>query len=102
MVYYFERPPNLFPTIYNFYATGQLHRAPDCCHQQYLEELQYWNISILLLEKCCRKADSRYGTLYDQETRVKNEEKALLIEANEFKGKYIVCVYGPSKSSLWS
>uniref|UniRef100_A0A1I7X2Q0 BTB domain-containing protein n=1 Tax=Heterorhabditis bacteriophora TaxID=37862 RepID=A0A1I7X2Q0_HETBA len=42
--YYFERPPQLFHVIYQFYLTGLIHQPSHLCPMDILDEFQYWGI----------------------------------------------------------
>ncbi len=45
--YFFDRDPNAFLAILNYYRTGKLHAPSDICGNLFFEELNYWGISEL-------------------------------------------------------
>ena len=56
---FFERDPNAFPSILNYYVSSKLHIPRSNCVQAFEDEAKYWGIP-LDLEPCC---DSYY---YDE------------------------------------
>lgn len=50
---FFDRHPDLFAMILNYYRTGKLHAPRDVCGPLYQEELQFWGIEEKEMEACC-------------------------------------------------
>ncbi|KAJ1351060.1 hypothetical protein KIN20_006997 [Parelaphostrongylus tenuis] len=73
--YYFERSSVLFDSVFKYYITGQLHRPLDVCHQEFSNELGYWNIPESLLSTCCLGGQNRLSISLEQSTH-KNKEVA--------------------------
>jgi len=42
--FYFDRNPQWFPYILNYFRLGKVHFPVDICGTQFEEELQYWGI----------------------------------------------------------
>ena len=42
--FYFDRNPQWFPYILNYFRLGKVHCPVDVCGAQFEEELQYWGI----------------------------------------------------------
>lgn len=51
--YYFDRDPDLFRFILNFYRTGQLHYPKNECSEAYREELEFFGIEPNSINSCC-------------------------------------------------
>ena len=51
--FYFDRLPNIFPYILNFYRTGKLHLPLNACGPLIKEELNFWQIDDKDIEQCC-------------------------------------------------
>ena len=51
--YFFDRNPELFGIILNYYRTGQLHAPRDFCGPLFKAELEFWGIAETEMEACC-------------------------------------------------
>jgi hypothetical protein len=51
--FYFNRDPLIFNQILNYYATDNLHIDDSNCISLYTNELSYWMIDDVLVDKCC-------------------------------------------------
>ena len=51
--YFFDRHPDIFGVILNYYRTGKLHSPRDICGPLFEEELQFWGIEEKDMEACC-------------------------------------------------
>ncbi len=52
-LYYFDRSPEIFQCIADYYRTDNLHRPRNICCKQFLDELDFWEISRNKLSACC-------------------------------------------------
>ncbi|XP_075241034.1 potassium voltage-gated channel protein Shaw-like isoform X2 [Convolutriloba macropyga] len=68
--YFFDRSPDLFEHIINYYRTGQLHVPRDVCWPLFDNELQFWGLDHSHLETCC-------WMIYRQHTDNENTLKTL-------------------------
>lgn len=53
MEYFFDRHPDIFGVILNYYRTGRLHSPRDICGPLFEEELGFWGIEEKEMEACC-------------------------------------------------
>ncbi|KAE9553837.1 hypothetical protein FO519_002967 [Halicephalobus sp. NKZ332] len=51
--YFFQRSPQAFDSVFQFYSTGVIHRAPDICPAAFLAELEFWRIPPSNVGSCC-------------------------------------------------
>ena len=51
--YFFDRDPNSFLAILNYYRTGKLHAPVDVCGNLFNEELNFWGIGEQSIQPCC-------------------------------------------------
>ncbi|KAL6741668.1 hypothetical protein Aduo_014899 [Ancylostoma duodenale] len=51
--YFFQRSPAAFDAIYQYYATGVVHRPSEVCPASFLTELDFWRISHQHVGSCC-------------------------------------------------
>uniref|UniRef100_A0A0N4Z3W7 BTB domain-containing protein n=1 Tax=Parastrongyloides trichosuri TaxID=131310 RepID=A0A0N4Z3W7_PARTI len=51
--YYFERSAKLFDIIYKYYVQGTLHKPLDLCEEEFISELEYWQIPNTEVDACC-------------------------------------------------
>ena len=53
---YFDRNPDIFVTILDFYRSGKLHFKEELCPISFLDELEFWKISESSLSPCCQQS----------------------------------------------
>ncbi|XP_061179670.1 potassium voltage-gated channel protein Shaw-like [Saccostrea echinata] len=53
--YFFDRNPELFPYILDFYRYGEMHIPRFICAKKLLSEMKYWGLNGSCLSHCCRK-----------------------------------------------
>jgi len=51
--FFFDRDPDCFRYIWNFYHSGQLHCPRDDCVQSFLDEVDFFGLDISVLCECC-------------------------------------------------
>lgn len=72
--YFFDRDPDIFRHILNFYRTGNLHFPIDECISSYIEELRFFGIPCQLISDCCSQ---RFFI-----SKRQNEERLLSIKSS--------------------
>ena len=53
--FFFDRNPELFPYILDFYRYGEMHIPRYICAKKLLTEMKYWGLNGSCLAHCCRK-----------------------------------------------
>nr|VZI23028.1 unnamed protein product [Spirometra erinaceieuropaei] len=66
-VYFFDRDPEIFRFVLDYYRTGELHLPSNICGPFVRKELIFWGIDESLIDPCCMPAYMRY----DEEKRTK-------------------------------
>ena len=95
--YFFDRNPDSFTCILNFYRTGKLHLKDNICVLSFQEDLNYWEISNLNIDICCQ---NKYYQKKDEiSEEVRKEEKILKMIATE--DEFINCCPAFRKK-LWN
>ncbi|CAH8536472.1 unnamed protein product [Dicrocoelium dendriticum] len=68
IVYFYDRDPEIFRFVLDYYRTGELHLPSSICGPFVRKELIFWGIDESLIGPCCMPAYMRY----DEEKRTKN------------------------------
>ncbi|KAJ8347287.1 hypothetical protein SKAU_G00286880 [Synaphobranchus kaupii] len=82
--FFFDRHPNTFAFILNYYRTGKLHCPNDVCGPLFEEELAFWGIDETDVEACCwmnyrqhRDAEEALDSFETPEPEVPEDDPAL-------------------------
>ncbi|KAM3716724.1 putative voltage-gated potassium channel [Dirofilaria immitis] len=87
--YYFQRSPFAFDAIFQYYATGVVHRPPEICPVAFLAELEFWGISYRFIGSCC------VDTVTRDRFEEKEEEK---VDNNTFDD----LIFGNVRRKMWT
>ncbi|KAJ8312632.1 hypothetical protein KUTeg_010005 [Tegillarca granosa] len=60
--YFFDRNPELFNNILDFYRNGSLHFSENICFASIQQELEFWEIPIERISPCCMKVYYKYDS----------------------------------------
>uniref|UniRef100_A0A0N4TMX7 Potassium voltage-gated channel subfamily B member 2 n=2 Tax=Brugia TaxID=6278 RepID=A0A0N4TMX7_BRUPA len=71
--YYFQRSPYAFDAVFQYYATGVVHRPPEICPAAFLAELEFWGISYRSIGSCCADIVARDRFEEKEEEKVDNK-----------------------------
>lgn len=63
--FYFDRNPELFNTILDYYRNGCLHLPNHLCGWLWKTELEFWKIPLTDISECCHKTISSYNKRVD-------------------------------------
>lgn len=104
--FFFDRDPDTFRYIWNFYHSGQLHCPRDDCVQSFLDEVAFFGLDISMLCECCwfETFEAAYERLNkrreEQEAKDKEAAKAVhSIDPNaSFREKVWLTLKEPSVS----
>ncbi|KAL4617252.1 potassium voltage-gated channel subfamily V member 2-like [Arapaima gigas] len=99
--YFFDRDPDIFRSIFNFYRTGILCIKDELCPRNFLEEINYWGVRIKNTQRCCRISFEERQDEINEQLKVQRELQAEVeIEENEelFRGM----AFGPTRWVIWN
>ena len=93
--YFFDRNPDSFACILNFFLTDKLHLMENCCVLWFQDELDYWGIHENCLDLCCHEE-------YQQKKHdaLKEVHEANYIEKN--KNLFVIDRDQPLKLRIWN
>ncbi|KAL3857096.1 hypothetical protein ACJMK2_011792 [Sinanodonta woodiana] len=89
--FYFDRDPNVFVNILNYYRIGQLHMPGDICGPVAKAEIDYWELDEKNIHQCCWV---KYISYEDTEEMLKSFERD---EEDLHKD-----VYTDDRASFWT
>lgn len=69
-MYYFQRSPQSFEAVFQYYANGVVHRPPEVCPSSFLAELEFWRIPSSCVGSCCAEIVPREKSVEKTEERV--------------------------------
>lgn len=72
--FFFDRHPDLFPYILNFYRSGKLHMPTNICGPLIKEELNYWKIDDKDIQQCCWVHYINHEETFDMIERFEKDE----------------------------
>ncbi len=99
--YFFDRDPDVFNSIFNFYRTGVLWIKDELCPRNFLEEINYWGVQIKYSQRCCRiLLEEKHDELCEQLKVQKKLEAEVDVEENEEAFNYMFL--GETRRSLWN
>ncbi|XP_061750241.1 potassium voltage-gated channel subfamily D member 2-like [Nerophis ophidion] len=88
--YFFDRDPDIFRNILNFYRTGKLHYPRQECISAYDEELAFFGIIPEIIGDCCyeeykdRRRENAERLQDDEEMDMTNEATPVNLTAREY------------------
>uniref|UniRef100_A0A3B4ZFN7 Potassium voltage-gated channel subfamily V member 2 n=1 Tax=Stegastes partitus TaxID=144197 RepID=A0A3B4ZFN7_9TELE len=99
--FFFDRDPQVFHNIFNFYMTGVLWIKDELCPRSFLEEINYWGVRIKNSHRCCRISfEERQDELNDQ---LKIQQQLLAeVEMEENEASFHGMAFGPIRRRIWN
>ncbi|CAG5920370.1 unnamed protein product [Menidia menidia] len=99
--YFFDRDPDVFHSIFNFYRTGVLWIKDELCPRNFLEEINYWGVRIKNTHRCCRISFEERQDELNEQLKIQRElEAEVEIEENEelFHDMFM----GNARRAIWN
>jgi hypothetical protein len=88
--YFFDRDPDSFQAILNYFRTGKLHAPGEICGNLFYEELEFWGINEQSIQPCCW---TKYSTMRNCDEILKHvmdhidEPEGIILSFNLFLRK---------------
>ncbi|KAG5261801.1 hypothetical protein AALO_G00288550 [Alosa alosa] len=99
--FFFDRDPDIFHNIFNFYRTGVLWIKDELCPRNFLEEINYWGVRIKNTHRCCRISfEERQDELNDQ-LKIQRELEAE-VETEEHEELFEEMAFGETRRMIWN
>ncbi|XP_019716080.1 potassium voltage-gated channel subfamily V member 2-like [Hippocampus comes] len=99
--FFFDRDPEIFHSIFNFYRTGVLWIKDELCPRNFLEEINYWGVRIKNTHRCCRISFEERQDELNEQLKIQRElEAEVEIEENEalFQDMFM----GQRRRAIWN
>ncbi|XP_047426306.1 potassium voltage-gated channel subfamily V member 2 [Mugil cephalus] len=99
--FFFDRDPEIFHNIFNFYRTGELWIKDELCPRNFLEEINYWGVRIKNSKRCCRISfEERQDELNDQ---LKIQKQLMAeVEMEEDESVFYGMAFGSVRREIWN
>ncbi|KAJ8287085.1 hypothetical protein GJAV_G00047490 [Gymnothorax javanicus] len=99
--FFFDRDPDVFHNIFNFYRTGVLWVKDELCPRNFLEEINYWGVRIKNTHRCCRISFEERQDELNEQLKVQRELQAeVAIEENEELFRDMA--FGHARRAIWN
>lgn len=89
--YYFQRSPMAFEAVFQYYATGVVHKPPELCPSAFSAELEFWRVPSSYIGACCAESVSPLERLLESN----KEEK---VDDTTFEKLWC----GPFRRRMWT
>lgn len=89
--FYFDRNPDYFNIILDFYRNGHIHFPTHVCGWIWKQELQFWRISETEISECCYPTYVKYDKNRAVTEYIKN---AFIVYTAEYQTKAVSCLTG--------
>ncbi|KAK1884328.1 Potassium voltage-gated channel subfamily V member 2 [Dissostichus eleginoides] len=99
--FFFDRDPQIFHNIFNFYRTGVLYIKDELCPRNFLEEINYWGVRIKNSHRCCRISFEEKQDELNEQLKI---QKELIAEMEEEENEVLFdgLVFGPMRKIIWN
>ena len=95
--FFFDRDPDFFRYIWNFYHSGQLHCPGEECVQSFLDEVAFFGLDITMLCNCCWH--ETFEPAYEKLSKRREEKEAAEKEAA--KAMHILAPDATLREKVW-
>lgn len=99
--FFFDRDPDIFHNIFNFYRTGVVWIKDELCPRNFLEEINYWGVRIKNTHRCCRISFEERQDELNEQLKVQRELQAE-VETEEHEDRFQDMAFGHSRFLIWN
>lgn len=99
--YFFDRDPDVFNSIFNFYRTGVLWIKDELCTRNFLEEISYWGVRIKNSHRCCRIMFEERQDELNEQLKIQRELLAE-VDVEEDEEVFQGMIMGSMRQKVWN
>ncbi|KAK6315745.1 hypothetical protein J4Q44_G00132690 [Coregonus suidteri] len=99
--FFFDRDPDIFHSIFNFYRTGVLWIKDELCPRNFLEEINYWGVRIKNTHRCCRISFEERQDELNEQLKIQRELEAE-VELEENEDLFHGMAFGQLRCIIWN
>lgn len=99
--YFFDRDPDVFNSIFNFYRTGVLRIKDELCTRNFLEEISYWGVRLKNSHRCCRIMFEERQDELDEQLKIQRELLAE-VDVEEDTEVFQGMIMGSIRRKVWN
>ncbi|KAK5851671.1 hypothetical protein PBY51_023208 [Eleginops maclovinus] len=99
--FFFDRDPQIFHNIFNFYRTGVLYIKDELCPRNFLEEINYWGVRIKNSHRCCRISFEEKQDELNEQLKIQRQLIAEM-EKEENEVLFDGLIFGTTRKSIWN
>ncbi|KAI7793021.1 putative potassium voltage-gated channel subfamily V member 2 [Triplophysa rosa] len=99
--FFFDRDPDIFHNIFNFYRTGVVWIKDELCPRNFLEEINYWGVRIKNTHRCCRISFEERQDELNEQLKVQRELQAE-VETEEHEDQFQDMAFGHIRFLIWN
>lgn len=99
--FFFDRDPDIFHNIFNFYRTGVLWIKDELCPRNFLEEINYWGVRIKNTHRCCRISFEERQDELNEQLKIQRELEAE-VETEEHEDLFQDMAFGHTRFIIWN
>lgn len=89
--FFFDRDPNFFSYVIQYYRTGELHISDSCCTKTIKSEMEFWELDVDTIGDCCWGNYCRAQEQMESTTRLTKHLKFLSETTPTDTGKPLTC-----------
>ncbi|KAH9494663.1 hypothetical protein Btru_020471, partial [Bulinus truncatus] len=98
--YFFDRDPEIFHCVLNYFRTGELHLPTSVCGPVVRSELEYWGVDEVDIEECCWSRYATWATTLQDLRRLEEDRKANL-QLGEYPQKDHTSCFREVRCKAW-
>uniref|UniRef100_A0A3P8ZC68 Potassium voltage-gated channel subfamily V member 2 n=2 Tax=Esox lucius TaxID=8010 RepID=A0A3P8ZC68_ESOLU len=99
--FFFDRDPDIFHNIFNFYRTGVLWIKDEVCPRNFLEEINYWGVRMKNTHRCCRNSFEERQDELNEQLKIQRELEAE-VETEENEELFHGMAFGQTRCLIWN